>query len=74
MPNRGSVDWLGNIIYSDTDLADMRAESEAKNDQCVERRIAELERQVQELMAIVRPTRVEVELVTGHHCGPQVIR
>jgi hypothetical protein len=42
MSNRGAVDWLGNITYSDSDLADMRAESEAKYDQRMERRITKL--------------------------------
>ena len=54
MPNRGSVDWLGNIIYSDTDLADMRQESEAKHDRRMEQRITEQEERIIHLEEVVR--------------------
>lgn len=59
MNNRGSVDWLGNIIYSDADLADMRAESEAKHDRRVSDRISALAARMGALDgAIERLTRV----------------
>lgn len=66
MTLRGSVEWNGDVVYSDADLSDMRAESESKHDRRMERRIAELERQVAQLMALVVISPTELALASRH--------